>query len=136
VEFATAEAAKLACVIMNDVEFHGWPIFVREDREESSSSAAAAPTRSAAARLHRGLLVVRLHLVTSQSKRVYDRNLSWTLTWQALKDHMRQAGEVVHAQIITEFNTGRSKGCGIVEYATDKEAITTLTDSVVPFLSE
>ena len=49
---------------------------------------------------------------------------------------MRQAGEVVHAQIITEFNTGRSKGCGIVEYATDKEtqkAITTLTtDSVVP----
>jgi RNA recognition motif-containing protein len=62
-------------------------------------------------------------------------NLSWTLTWQALKDHMRQAGEVVHAQIITEFNTGRSKGCGIVEYATDEEAqkaITTLTDSAVP----
>jgi RNA recognition motif-containing protein len=48
---------------------------------------------------------------------------------------MRQAGEVVHAQIITEFNTGRSKGCGIVEYATDEEAqmaITTLTDSAVP----
>jgi hypothetical protein len=32
-------------------------------------------------------------------------NLSWTLMWQALKDHMRQAGAVlVHAQIITEFN--------------------------------
>jgi RNA recognition motif-containing protein len=49
---------------------------------------------------------------------------------------MRQAGEVLHAQIITEFNTGRSKGCGIVEYATDEEAqmaITTLTDSAVPF---
>jgi RNA recognition motif-containing protein len=49
---------------------------------------------------------------------------------------MRQAGEVlVHAQIITEFNTGRSKGYGIVEYATDEEAqkaITTLTDSAVP----
>ena len=56
------------------------------------------------------------------------------MTWQALKDHMRQAGEVVHAQIITEFNTGRSKGCGIVEYATDEDAqkVTTLTDSAVP----
>lgn len=133
VEFATVEAAKLACVTMNDVEFHGRPIFVREDREESSSS-GAAPTPRSAAVVASGTSTASGTAVApgGQSKRVYVGNLSWTLTWQALKDHMRQAGEVVHAQIITEFNTGRSKGCGIVEYATEEEAqtaITTLTDS-------
>jgi RNA recognition motif-containing protein len=44
---------------------------------------------------------------------------------------MRQAGEVLHAEVIMELN-GRSKGCGIVEFATDEaaqEAIKTLTDT-------
>jgi RNA recognition motif-containing protein len=44
---------------------------------------------------------------------------------------MRQAGEVLHAEVICESN-GRSKGCGIVEFSTPEEAqkaITTLTDS-------
>lgn len=43
----------------------------------------------------------------------------------------RDVGEVVHAEVIAEAN-GRSKGCGIVEYATPKEAqdaIKTLNDS-------
>jgi RNA recognition motif. (a.k.a. RRM, RBD, or RNP domain) len=47
------------------------------------------------------------------------------------QDHMRQAGEVLHAEVICESN-GRSKGCGIVEFSTPEEAqkaITTLTDS-------
>jgi RNA recognition motif-containing protein len=130
VEFATVEDAKLACVTLNDVEFHGRPIFVREDREESSST-ATAPTRSAAASGATSAPAPPAPPGT-QSKRVYVGNLSWTVTWQALKDHMRQAGEVVHSQIISEHNTGRSKGCGIVEYATEDEArtaITTLTDS-------
>ncbi|EEC42891.1 predicted protein [Phaeodactylum tricornutum CCAP 1055/1] len=65
------------------------------------------------------------------NRRVYVGNLSWSVAWQSLKDHMRQAGEVVHAEVIMEYN-GRSKGCGIVEYATDEEAqeaIKTLTDT-------
>jgi RNA recognition motif-containing protein len=44
---------------------------------------------------------------------------------------MRQAGEVLHVEVICE-NNGRSKGCGIVEFSTPEEAqkaITTLTDS-------
>lgn len=68
---------------------------------------------------------------TAKSRRVYVGNLSWDVAWQDLKDHMRQAGEVVHAEIITE-RTGRSKGCGIVEYANEQEAqaaIVTLTDT-------
>jgi RNA recognition motif-containing protein len=57
--------------------------------------------------------------------------LSWDVAWQDLKDHMREAGEVVHAEIIRDAN-GRSKGCGIVEFASEDDAqnaISTLTDT-------
>lgn len=44
---------------------------------------------------------------------------------------MRQSGDVVHADII-EGNDGRSKGCGIVEYSSAREArraISEMTDT-------
>lgn len=53
--------------------------------------------------------------------RVYVGNLDWKVTWQQLKDHMRQVGQVVHADVMEEYS-GRSKGCGIVEYASAKSA--------------
>ena len=33
-------------------------------------------------------------------KRVYVGNLSWDVKWQDLKDHMRKAGEVIHADVM------------------------------------
>ena len=59
----------------------------------------------------------------TQNKRVYVGNLSWSVTWRDLKDHMRSAGEVLRADVLTGYD-GRSKGCGIVEYATVEEANT------------
>jgi len=59
------------------------------------------------------------------AKRVYVGNLSWQVSWQDLKDHFRQAGEVVYADVMTEggqSGVGRSKGCGIVEFAEPSEA--------------
>lgn len=53
--------------------------------------------------------------------RVFVGNLSWEVSWQDLKDHMRQAGEVVHADVMLEDN-GRSKGCGLVAYSSAEEA--------------
>jgi len=54
--------------------------------------------------------------------RVYVGNLPWQTSWQDLKDHMRSAGNVVYADVfLDEF--GRSKGCGIVEYAANSEAM-------------
>eukprot|EP00600_Ochromonadales_sp_CCMP1393_P000970 CAMPEP_0174979898 /NCGR_PEP_ID=MMETSP0004_2-20121128/15055_1 /TAXON_ID=420556 /ORGANISM="Ochromonas sp., Strain CCMP1393" /LENGTH=198 /DNA_ID=CAMNT_0016231513 /DNA_START=1 /DNA_END=598 /DNA_ORIENTATION=+ len=50
------------------------------------------------------------------SNRVYVGNLSWDVAWQDLKDHMKSVGEVVRADVLMEPN-GRSKGCGVVEYA-------------------
>ena len=67
----------------------------------------------------------------SSSKRVYVGNLSWEVEWQDLKDHMRDAGEVVHADVL-KYQDGRSSGGGIVEYATvaaAKKAIRELTDT-------
>lgn len=65
------------------------------------------------------------------SKRVFVGNLAWSISWQDLKDHMRSAGNVEFANVITD-NNGRSKGFGIVEYSTSNEArnaIETLHDT-------
>lgn len=54
-------------------------------------------------------------------QRVYVGNLSWDTRWQGLKDHMREAGDVIHAQVFTEAS-GRSAGCGVVEFGTTADA--------------
>jgi RNA recognition motif-containing protein len=120
VEFANIEGAQKAILTLNDTELHGRQIFVREDREDHSSGSQG---HHAGSHFSSG--------EKSQSRRVYVGNLSWDVAWQDLKDHMREAGDVTHAEIITEAN-GRSKGCGIVEYATEEEAqeaIINLTDT-------
>ena len=59
------------------------------------------------------------------NKRVYIGNLSWSVTWRDLKDHMASAGEVTRADVLTGHD-GRSKGCGIVEFSTAEEASTAI----------
>lgn len=132
VEFVTPEGAQQAVLTLNDTELNGRQIFVREDREDKPSGTGyVTHTRGGGHDKWHG----QGHRFTagaqSQSKRVYVGNLSWDVRWQDLKDHMRQAGEVLHAEVISESN-GRSKGCGIVEFATPAEAqaaISTLTDT-------
>merc|ERR1719291_1124402 len=70
-------------------------------------------------------------LVEPQACRVYVGNIDWKITRDELKSHMEEAGEVVLAEIF-EQDDGRSKGAGIVEYATEQaaeNAIATLNDS-------
>lgn len=55
------------------------------------------------------------------NKRLYVGNLSWEVAWQDLKDHFKQIGNVIRADVMVGPD-GRSKGCGIVEYATPEEA--------------
>jgi len=65
------------------------------------------------------------------SNRVYVGNLSWSTSWQDLKDHMRDAGEVQYAKVLQDRD-GRSKGCGIVEFTSVEgaaDAIEKLTDT-------
>ena len=56
---------------------------------------------------------------------VYVGNLSWDVAWQDLKDHFKSCGDVLHADVMTEAS-GRSKGCGIVTFASARDAQTAI----------
>jgi len=63
------------------------------------------------------------------AKKLYVGGLSYDTTPETLKDFFAQAGTVESVMIITDKMTGRSKGFGFVEMASDddaKKAIETL----------
>jgi RNA recognition motif-containing protein len=132
VEFATVSDAQQAVETLNDTELRGRQIFVREDREDkpgfsSPGGGAASGSGSGSGGGHRFSLGE-----DAKSRRVYVGNLSWDVAWQDLKDHMKQAGDVVHAEVMLDLHSGRSKGCGVVEFVTEEgaqAAIETLTNT-------
>ncbi len=54
--------------------------------------------------------------------RLYVGSLSYQTTEQELADLFGQVGQVVSATVITDRDTGRSKGFGFVEMTNDDEA--------------
>ena len=71
---------------------------------------------------------------SSNGHRVYVGNLAWETTWQQLKDHMKPVGEVLYADIFLHPDGKRSKGCGIVEFASAegaRRAIDELNDTKI-----
>ncbi len=55
-------------------------------------------------------------------KKLYVGNLPYSATDQILHDTFSQVGKVESAKIITDRDTGRSKGFGFVEMSTEAEA--------------
>jgi len=55
-------------------------------------------------------------------KKLYVGNLPFSATDQVLAESFAQCGTVESARIITDRDTGRSKGFGFVEMASDSEA--------------
>lgn len=55
-------------------------------------------------------------------KKLYVGNLPFSATDQVLLDTFSQCGKVESAKIITDRDSGRSKGFGFVEMSTDAEA--------------
>lgn len=55
-------------------------------------------------------------------KRLYIGNLPYNTTEADLHELFEQAGEVVSAVIVMDRDTGRSRGFGFVEFATEQEA--------------
>lgn len=55
-------------------------------------------------------------------KKLYVGGLPYSTRDNDLRDHFAQVGEVTSATVIMERDTGRSKGFGFVEYATDDAA--------------
>jgi RNA recognition motif-containing protein len=55
-------------------------------------------------------------------KRLFVGNLPFSATDQILSDTFAQCGTVTSTKIITDRDSGRSKGFGFVEMSTDAEA--------------
>ena len=55
-------------------------------------------------------------------KKLYVGNLPFNVTDESLQEVFAQAGTVQSAKVITDRDTGRSKGFGFVEMSTDQEA--------------
>ncbi len=55
-------------------------------------------------------------------KKLYVGNLSYSVTDEDLTSLFSQCGTVESAKVIQDRDTGRSKGFGFVEMATDQEA--------------
>mmetsp|Transcript_19868 Transcript_19868/g.25065 ORF Transcript_19868/g.25065 Transcript_19868/m.25065 type:complete len:501 (-) Transcript_19868:1552-3054(-) len=134
VEFASVDGAKRA-LTLNDSELMGRQIFVREDRESGSGGGyyTQQPGNAPSGGFGGGGSGGGGARMSSEKQdcRVYVGNLSWDVSWQDLKDHMRTAGDVSFAEVMQEPG-GRSKGCGVVEYKTPeeaKEAIDSLNDT-------
>ena len=54
--------------------------------------------------------------------RIYVGNLSWTADENELRDAFAAHGEVTSVQVITDRETGRSRGFAFVDMANDAEA--------------
>lgn len=59
---------------------------------------------------------------TMQEKKLFVGNLSYSTRDESLKSAFEQAGTVLSAKVITDRESGRSKGFGFVEMSTVEEA--------------
>lgn len=59
---------------------------------------------------------------TMQDKKLFVGNLSYSTRDEGLKSAFEQAGTVLSAKVITDRESGRSKGFGFVEMSTVEEA--------------
>jgi RNA recognition motif-containing protein len=59
--------------------------------------------------------------------KLYIGNLAWAVTDAMLQDLFSQAGTVTSAQVVTDRATGRSRGFGFVEMASDEDAQNAIT---------
>eukprot|EP01138_Halocafeteria_seosinensis_P004221 gb/GECG01004316.1/.p1 GENE.gb/GECG01004316.1/~~gb/GECG01004316.1/.p1 ORF type:complete len:364 (+),score=33.91 gb/GECG01004316.1/:1-1092(+) len=124
VEYESPQDAENAIALLHDSFLKGRPMVVREDRDAYEADTMGEVPPAAENGGAAGL---------AGNPRVYVSNLSYSVKWQDLKDHMRAAGDVKHAKIL-EGPDGRSKGCGIVEYSSPLDAanaMRSLNDSVL-----
>lgn len=113
VEFETQRGARRAIKKVDGYEFDGRELFIQQDLsiEEREEFEEPASKRKSAARRR----------TQDDARNVFVGNVSFDTTWQFLKDHMRQAGDVEHVEIF-ERRDGRSKGSALVTYTSKKGA--------------
>lgn len=62
------------------------------------------------------------------AKRLYVGNLSWNTNDDGLRQAMERFGEVSDARVITDRETGRSRGFGFVTFEAEDAARTAVTE--------
>jgi RNA recognition motif-containing protein len=67
--------------------------------------------------------VESLFRASAMAKRLYVGNLKYTVTSAQLQELFEQFGAVSSAQVLSDRETGRSRGFGFVEMANDDEAL-------------
>eukprot|EP00908_Phaeocystis_cordata_P022261 Transcript_4684.p3 GENE.Transcript_4684~~Transcript_4684.p3 ORF type:complete len:186 (-),score=77.25 Transcript_4684:315-872(-) len=102
VSFVSARDAANAIRQLHDTELHGRKIFVREDREAAAVNGKGKGGGTGGCQ-------------------VYVGNLPWETTWMNLKDHFREAGNVVHADVALDPE-GKSRGFGTVLFGSTRDA--------------
>ena len=60
--------------------------------------------------------------------RVYVGNLSYSTGTEDLRNAFSTSGTVVDAKVMTDRETGQSRGFGFVQFASDEQASTAITD--------
>ena len=116
VTFANARDAATAISTLHDTELNGRLIFVREDRDAGTDVGTVAVGGKGGGGGAAGA-----------GASVYVGNLAWDVSWQDLKDHFKTVGQVLHADVMMEPGTTRSKGCGLVTFANARDAATAIS---------
>ena len=76
------------------------------------------PTRKSSNKFKREIEDTKTFREDFRQTRVFVDGIPPGISWQDLKDHFKEAGNVVFASVSIDSNTGKSKGHGIVQYET------------------
>jgi len=93
----------------------------RVSRRSRSRSPIRRRSRSRSPRRDRGGRGKGGRDIRGKECRVYVSNLNYDVKWMELKDVMKKLGTVEHVEIFSD-GTGKSKGCGVVEYTHAEDA--------------
>ncbi len=62
------------------------------------------------------------------SKKLFVGGLSWDTTDEGLQGAFSRFGEIAEAKVITDRETGRSRGFGFVTFANDENAVSAINE--------
>lgn len=121
VTFASPQDALRAISLLSNSQLGDRQIMVREDREDPSLQ-RRGPMGGMGGMPMGGPAFGGLPGAGGQGTQLVFHGLPFSLAWQELKDLARQAGNVVHADVMMNPD-GSSKGWGVVQYASPQDAM-------------
>lgn len=124
--FSSATEAMDCIAKLNNSEITGRAIYVKLDRPPPAKGRPGVGSNKKIQNNKKEVdnttaKMVKPKIPKATSDRVFVGNLAWSVNWSTLVEHMKQAGEVVYAEILTGVRD-RSMGCALVAYKTKEEA--------------